>query len=318
MKEHLSITVRRCVHGQDDAIRAELYNRVCAGEPDFVPQTVEDVRRRNDNPSEGKRHRFMAELDGVPVGLALTYADPDWPEKKGFIDGPGVVPEHRRKGVGTALARALMDDLRQQGMKQVDISGPDCAATNAFCAKMGFATVRSYSEMRRSLKDLPAEDSEPGPAVLESVEVTDEHLATLVSISQEAFKEYYDYRPWTLEGMKFHVATAAEQGNPRFLWFARIAGLPVGYIWYGYGPKENAQLGRRTSLLMDLAVLKEHRNQGIAGALMIAGMAHLKSEGIEEATLYVDDMNSTGARHLYERLGFSVIHRDLSHLKDLS
>jgi mycothiol synthase len=290
---------------------------VCAGEPDFVPLTVEDVRRSNNHPNRGKRHRFVVSLDGVPVGLAITYADPEWPEKKGFMEGPGVVPEHRRKGVGTALARALMDDLRQQGMEQADISGPDCEATNAFCAKLGFKTVRSYSEMRRSLDSLPTESGRTGPAVLERVEVNDENLATLISISHEAFKEYYDYRPWTLEGVKFLVATSVGQGSPRFLRFARIAGLPVGYIWYGYSPKENAQLGRRTSLIMDLAVLKEHRNQGIAGALMIAGMAHLKSEGMEEVTLSVDDMNSTGAKHLYERLGFTLVHRYLSHLKDL-
>ena len=318
MAEPPLITIQRCVPGQDDAIRAELYNRVCAGESDFVPLTVEDIRRKNESPNEGKRHRFIASLDGVPVGLAVSYADPEWPEKRGFIDGPGVVPQHRRKGVGTALTRAIMDDLRQQGMEQAELAAPDCDATNAFCAKLGYKAVRSYSDMRRTLDGLPKEMGESSRTAIEPFEPTDEDLATLISIQHEAFKEYYNYRPWTVELLKFMVTSGLDRGLVEYFRFARIAGTPVGYAWYGYDPKENANLRRKSGFFWDLAVLKDHRNQGIAKALMLTGLAHLKFVGMEEARLSCDDMNQTGARQVYEHLGFSVVNRTLAHMKELS
>jgi ribosomal protein S18 acetylase RimI-like enzyme len=50
---------------------------------------------------------------------------------------------------------------------------------------------------------------------------------------------------------------------------------------------------------------------------MLAGMAHLKSEGLEETRLWCDELNTTGAKQLYARLGFAVVRRSLSHQKDL-
>ena len=253
----------------------------------------------------------------VAAGFATAYADPQWPEKKGFVEGPGVVLEHRRKGVGTALLQTLIDDLKQRGMTQAELTGDDCAATNAFCARHGFKVSRSHSTMRRSLENLPSGPGETNEAVLGLVEPTEENLATFLGIQYEASKGRYNYRPWTMDGMKAMVADQAERGSPNYFMFARVDGKPVGYLWYGYNPKRMAQLGRKGAFIFDLAVLKEYRHRGIAKALVLAGLEHVRAEGRQEARLWVDDVNATGARKLYERLGFSTSQRDLSYLKDL-
>jgi len=143
-------------------------------------------------------------------------------------------------------------------------------------------------------------------------------LASIIAIENEAFKEHFNYRPFTLPELEFVVRTSAEEGTVTHISLARVGGAPVGYLWYGYDPKEIAHLKKNRGGLWDIGVLKPSRRRGIAKALMLAGMKHLKADGMDEVRLYVDDTNVTGAHHLYERLGFALVHRDLVHSLDLA
>jgi ribosomal protein S18 acetylase RimI-like enzyme len=53
-------------------------------------------------------------------------------------------------------------------------------------------------------------------------------------------------------------------------------------------------------------VLKPYRRQGVGARLMLQSMKTLKAMGIEDAILYVDEMNPTNAIKLYEKLDFKV------------
>ena len=64
-------------------------------------------------------------------------------------------------------------------------------------------------------------------------------------------------------------------------------------------------------------MLKQFRGQGVATTLIIGGMNWLKSRGMEEAELNVDDANPTQAIRLYERLGFTVVRKSVLFLKKL-
>jgi ribosomal protein S18 acetylase RimI-like enzyme len=44
---------------------------------------------------------------------------------------------------------------------------------------------------------------------------------------------------------------------------------------------------------------------------MLGAMQRLKDQGMEDAVLYVDDMNPTGAFRLYEKLGFKVARKSI-------
>jgi len=279
-----------------------------------VPQTVEDIRRWDKSPFEPYRHRFIAELGGIPVGAGLAYADPEQKgTRKGFMAGPGVVPEHRRKGVGTALAHAILGDLRQRGMEQAEIQGRDRLDLNGFLAALGFKVTRSSSEMRRPLDTVPHGLGESVQTELALIEPTDANLAILLDIENEASKEHYNHPPRTPQEFRFFFTASAEQGSVLRVLLATLTGSPVGYIGYGYDEREITRLGKKRGGLWGLCVLQRYRGRGIAKALMLAGMEHLKAEGMVEVGLNVDDMNPTNARRLYERLGFTLAYRDLVH-----
>jgi mycothiol synthase len=313
----MSITVRPYVRGQDDAARVDVYNRARAEDEDYVPWTIDDIRLWDQSPREMFRYRFVAELDGIPVGFAYAAIDPKLEKGKGFMSGPHVVPESRRRRVGTALAHNVLAYLVERGMTRAEITAPDRPDANGFLKSLGFEPFRSYSEMRRPLDTVPHNLGESGRAELTLVEPTGDNLATIIRIENQAFAEYYNHQPLTMEQLQYLVEAKAKQGSVSHISIARLDGEPVGYLWYGYEPKEIAHLKKRLGGFLDLGVLKHCRGHGVAKAMMIAAMEHLKSDGMEEVWLYVDDMNLTSAKRLYERLGFRTVERDLAHQKDL-
>jgi len=314
----MAIAIRPYVRGQDDEIRVDIYNRAHAEDDDFVPTTVEETRLWDQSPEEPHRHRFIASLDGVPAGFGFAYVDPHRTDGKGMMSGPHVPPEFRRQGVGTALARRVLSDLAQRGRYVAESHERDRADINGFLASLGFKPTRRFSEMQRPLADLPRGIGESTEVELEVVAPTQENLEVNVAIENEAFKEHFNYRPVKLVELEFWARAFAEEGTIFHISLARVGGTPVAYLWYGYDPKEIAHLRKNRGGLWDIGVLKPWRGRGVAKALMLAGMKQLKTDGMDEVRLYVDDTNVTGAHHLYERLGFALVHRDLVHSLDLA
>jgi len=60
--------------------------------------------------------------------------------------------------------------------------------------------------------------------------------------------------------------------------------------------------------ILNLGVAEAHRRRGVGGALVTAVLARLGAHGVQVVYLEVRDSN-TGARRLYESLGFSEVAR---------
>jgi ribosomal protein S18 acetylase RimI-like enzyme len=59
-----------------------------------------------------------------------------------------------------------------------------------------------------------------------------------------------------------------------------------------------------SSFVKDIAVSPQHRRRGVGEALLLAAFRELRSRGHEQVSLKVQPDNPSGARRLYERLGF--------------
>ena len=68
---------------------------------------------------------------------------------------------------------------------------------------------------------------------------------------------------------------------------------------------------------MTIGVLKPQRRRGISTTLMLCGMGFLKTKGMKEVELGVDDTNPTRAIELYKKVGFKITRKELTYFRKL-
>lgn len=305
------VTIRHYVPGQDDAIWVSIYNRARAAAPDFVSFKVEELELVRKAPWFKPDGRFIAELDGVPIGTVNAYLGDDAKMRVGDVDGLNVVPEARRLGVGSALLERALENLRQRGATGVEGGAGDWnSAGLAFLRKHGFAPSHTYSRMERPVQ--PPFTGGNREVVIEKFGDSDEEIATYHRLSEEAFAEYHNRERSTLEDWTYFVRHQRDDGTIIERYFALAAGRPVGYAILGIDPAENLQLGTGRAWVYDIGVLKEHRGRGIATRLLGHLIDRAAANRMDTVLLSVDDQNVTCARRVYERVGFRLVRRYLS------
>ena len=127
--------------------------------PNERTDTVEELRAQE----SATRTFVLARDHGVVVGAGM--ADRSETAGGGFA-APRVLPDHRRRGVGTALLHALADHCVALGLPELRSSVDDDGGL-AFARRFGFVEVDRQVEQLRTLADEP--DPGPPPAGVEVV-----------------------------------------------------------------------------------------------------------------------------------------------------
>jgi ribosomal protein S18 acetylase RimI-like enzyme len=304
------VSIRQYEPGRDDETWVSTYNRARAEVPEFVPLQVEELEREQKKPWFKADGEFIAELDGVAVGTVRAYLRDSRKLRVGFVDGPNVVPEARRRGVGSALMHRALESLRQRGATAAEDGAGDWnAPALAFLRKHGFEPLHTYSRMERDLGPVPTGIGESREVVLQPFGESDEEVATWHGLIKAAFAEHHNFEVMPLSEFLYFARHQRDGGGLFERWFALLDGVPVGYLIIEIDPQENEKLGKRRGWVNDIGVLKEHRGRGIATRLLLRTLERLQVLGMESAVLSVDDQNVTGARRVYERVGFRVVRR---------
>ena len=115
-----------------------------------VPWTLEQLRSQLKDP----QHKFIAALD--PEGRVLGYVGMMYVLDEGYISNVAVAPEARRRGIGRALIRELMERAAALKLAFVTLE-VRCgnAAAIALYEKQGFVPVGR----RKNYYDFPREDA---------------------------------------------------------------------------------------------------------------------------------------------------------------
>jgi ribosomal protein S18 acetylase RimI-like enzyme len=135
----------------------------------------------------------------------------------------------------------------------------------------------------------------------------DQDVALINRLDNEAFREHFNYRPITLEETRYMLFEMPWYKHQE-AWFAVLASQPVGYVIAGIDVGLNKEKPAKYGWILDIGVLKPFRRQKIGSTLMRSAIRYLRSLGMENALLYVDNQNPTGAIKLYERVGFEIFH----------
>jgi len=312
------LKIRRFVQGNDEEVWVGVRNAAFKEYEDDRQITVDEFRISEKAPDFDVEGRFIAELDGKPVGIIHAHVDKKREEKKGFVRSFGVVPEFRGKGVEEKLAEIALWELKKRGMEVVQGWAVDRREDRIrLWESLAFKLVRKFSLMKRDLDEILSGIGENKEVVLKPLRVDlDDDLKVLTQLGNECFKEHFNFRPGTFEEMVYWL-----REDPWFreqVWFfAVLGGEQVGYVGLGIDEKYNVEKNVKCGWIMDIGVLKANRIRGIGTRLMLQGMETLKAKGMTRAMLGVDDLNVTKAMRLYEKCGFKVAKKDFTYEKTI-
>ena len=252
------------------------------------PLTPEQLVRRKERQPE--RLYLVAEQEERVVGLGLV-APSDSPGR--LFVGARVLPEFRRRGIGSALYERLAAHARAQE--------PDALSTMVSEAdpdSVAWAERRGFEEYARQVElVLELRGDEQGPPPLdriEIVEVTPELHEAAYALTQEAWEDLPITVP--LELAAFDVWLEEELPGP--ISFAAMEdGEMVGFA----GLIECEAPGLLEHGLT--ATRRTHRRRGIATALKQTQVAWAAANGYRELITFTQDRNE-GMQAINLALGF--------------
>jgi mycothiol synthase len=233
-----------------------------------------------------------------------------------------VHPEHRRRGVARRLTEQLLAESPDGRLRLWAHGGhPDA---ERLAESMGFRRSRSLWQMRRSLYSaLPRPEFPPGVTVRTFRPGEDDEA--WVTLNALAFADHPEQGALTVDDLHrrmrepwfdpagFFVATRGDA--PTEDGGATSDGRLVGYHWTKiHGDQEvhdhvgpNSHEGHGHDPIGEVYVVgvdPAEQGGGLGRALTLVGLRHLRSRGLAQAMLYVDEDNAAAVR-VYAGLGFT-------------
>jgi len=223
-----------------------------------------------------------------------------------------VSPEHRRRGLATRLLNNATDHARLLGAKAAHVNiREDKVVARRALSRLGFSLIRRFLELRLDIPDVDETVKERLPSRL-SVDMAQAALGCrylqpgeedkLTQLQNRAFVGAWGYNPNTVGEMTFRINSSTYSREDIALIYERDNA--IGYCWTGISCEEGVPSIRKGRVLM-LGVDPDYRDKGIGKKLVLAGLARLKSKGLQVAELTVDSENKA-ACVFYQSLGFEV------------
>ena len=309
--------IRSFVQSEDEPVWVEVLNAAYKEYEDWwraitAEEMLCEEKDRNFDP-EG---RFIAELEGRPVGTVHAHVDKLREEKKGFINDFCVIPEFRGRGVEEKLAELAINELKTRGMRIVQTwTGYKRNDRMGLLEKYGFRPVRTVSDMEIDLAHIPSHLGENTQVAIRSLRKNVENDIKLLNrLNNECFKEHPNYRPSTIEETRYSLLNDTKFREQEYF-FATLINESVGYIGVGVDEKYNTEKNVKNGFILTIGVLKPYRRSRIGTRLMLQGLETIKAKGMTKAMLEVNDFNPTKAHKLYEKVGFQVVEKYLIYEK---
>ena len=264
---------------------------------------------------------LMAEVDGKLIGYTRVF----WRKQE---DGLTIyrtvgklLPEKRRKGIGTAMFTWTENRLRNiagghtwPGRRSFQAGVAESEnGTIALLEKFGYQPARYFFMMKRLINDpLPEAPMPPGLEVRPALE---EHIRQIWDADNEAFKDHWGYVPTTENN---YLDWKGWSGFQPDLWKIawdgdQVAGMVLNFI----DRPENKEFNRLRGYTEGISVCRPWRKKGLARSLIVQSINMFKEMGMTETALGVDSLNLSGALSLHEGVGYRNIKQYTTYRKPL-
>ena len=253
------------------------------GRPDYSPE----------------QNLFLVEVTGNIVG----YMDvrPELAVRRVILDC-WIHPEHRRRGLATKLLNYAIYRAKELGAKIVHINIPeDNVIAKSVLSRLGFVCARRFLELRLDMAKVRRQD-------LKQATLGCRHLLRgeedkLAQIQNRSFTGTYGYNPNTVEAITYRANLSHCSPEDVVLTYDRDK--IVGYCWTEIIDEREATISERKGRIFMLGADPNYRGRGVGKRVLLAGLAYLKSKGLQAAELIVDSENKAACA-LYRSVGFEV------------
>jgi mycothiol synthase len=212
-----------------------------------------------------------------------------------------VAPEHRRRGLATNLFNSATNRAKELGVKVAHVNiREDNVVARKILSELGFSLIRRFLELGLDIADVAEPDMVRAVPGCRHLELGEEDK--LSQFQNRAFAGAWGYNPNTVDEMTFRVNSSTCSREDITL--IRKGDKAIGYCWAGISYEEGMPSTRKGRILM-LGVAPDYRGKGIGKRLVLAGLARLRSKGLQVAELTVDSENKPACA-LYRSIGFGV------------
>lgn len=281
---------------------ARIARIVTAVTPDF-PISVAEMRWQQERYPGGGR--VLAWLDGNPVGSGGAGRAYSYPEDfPGLWGNISVLPEHRRRGVGTAILAALMDLARAAGKTMLTgRTTEDRVESLAFLAHRGFSEHERMKALRLDLAGVQPPAVEPPAGIMvTSLEARPDLVENVYAVALEALPDIPGdgpMAPGTLE--EFRTRDVDREVVPPGAFMLALEGTSGRVV--GYANLMMVPGNPKVAWHGMTAVARAWRGRGVALALKRATIAWAVARGLD-ALETANDTDNAPMRAVNQRLGY--------------
>ncbi|GAB3158234.1 GNAT family N-acetyltransferase [Amycolatopsis stemonae] len=293
---------------EDAQASADLLNTVETVDGIGENYTAEDTLQELIDPYADLERASLAAFDGdVMVGYMKIRFKPSAEEAhRVFLDG-GVHPAYRRRGVGTSLVEAgiaaakVVHALHHPDRRLVvDVHKAEhIAGLPELLRSQGFAPVRYFRRMERPLDVAPGDPAVPAGLTIEPWSAGNDEDFRLVR--NESYRDSWGAVPMPAD--LWHNKITNQTFRPEASFLVR-AEVPVGVLVTMHWEADTAVTGVRDAHFMVVGTRPEHRNRGVAGALIAHALRAAGEQGYDRASLSVDSASPSGASGIFAKAGF--------------
>jgi len=309
--------IRRLVQGTDEPVWVDVLNAANRDDEYWRAITLDEFLLEQERPGFDFEGRFVAELEGRPVGMVHASVDRARTDGQGFIRF-GVIPEFRGRRVEQELLETALEELKARGMTTAQ-GGTESTKEDhvRLFEGLGFERVRVFSLMEMDLAGIQRDVGENKEVTIRPLRLhVDDDIRLFDRLHNEAFSEHFNFRPRTLAETR-HRLLNNPYAEQREFFFAALDGEAVGYVGVGIDDKYNLERNTRAGWVAVIGVLKSCRRAGVGTALTLHAIENLQGKGMSRALLGVDDDNATRAIGVYEKVGFTVKRKDIVYQRNL-
>jgi mycothiol synthase len=261
------------------------------------PETPMTIEAHFAETRQDDRADLLAYLDGTPVGTATGRRHFENRDSPLAFVSVRVLEQARRRGVGSALFRAISEHARSIGRSGLyTIVRLDDADSNEYLGKRGFEEVLRVEEVSLPLKDAKA--AVAPPEGVELVAFGPELDARVHPLALQIEQEIPTGEPVAPLGLEDWRRRMLGPGVLRELSFVALAGdTVVGFAIAGAESEPDIAEHWLTG------VRRDWRRRGLASALRAAQIEVARRAGLRELRTQQESMNEP-IRRVNERLGY--------------